>query len=106
MVQQGDLIETAVEAEDLPHPREIVGEYEEIPIEDIFDATFIQEYTDFEDFDEMVASSPSEADSAAELELVPDGTWDTFVAETTMFADEEDMVFTARDHWVEEQLGL
>jgi len=37
---------------------------------------------------------------------VPDGTWDEFVAETTTFADEEDGVFAARDHWVETQLGL
>lgn len=106
MVRESDLAEAAAEAEDLPHPRDIIGEHEEIPIEDIFDDTFMQEYTDFEDFDEMVAASPSEADSAAELELVPDGTWDTFVTETTTFADEEDMVFAARDHWVEAQLGL
>ncbi|WP_254274436.1 hypothetical protein [Haloarcula marina] len=106
MVRESDLAEAAAEAEDLPHPRDIVGEHEEIPIEDIFDEAFMREYTDFEDFDAMVAASPSEANSAAELELVPDGTWDEFVAETTAFADEESMVFAARDHWVETQLNL
>lgn len=106
MVQTSDLAEAAAEADDLPHPRDIVGEHEEIPITDIFDEAFVQEFTDFESFDEMVAASPSEAGSAADLELVPDGTWDEFVAETTTFADEEELVFAARDHWVETQLGL
>jgi hypothetical protein len=106
MARPNDLAEAAAEADDLPHPRDIVGEHEEIPIQDIFDETFVQATTDFQNFDELVAASPSDADSAAELELVPDGTWDEFVAETTTFADEEEMVFAARDHWVETQLGL
>ncbi|KOX95457.1 MULTISPECIES: hypothetical protein [Halorubrum] len=106
MVQPSNLAERAAEADELPNPRDIVGEHEEIPVTDIFDEAFIQANTDFGDFDQMVAASPSEADSAADLELVPDGTWDEFVAETTVFADEEEMVFAARDHWVETQLGL
>lgn len=106
MVRENDLAQAAAEADDLPNPRDIVGEHEEIPIEDIFDETFVQANTDFESFDELVAASPSEATSAADLELVPDGTWDAFVAESTTFADEEEMVFAARDHWVETQLGL
>jgi hypothetical protein len=106
MALNNTLAEAAAKADDLPNPHDIVGKHEEIPIEEIFDETFVQANTDFENFDEMVAASPSEADSAENLELVPDGTWDAFVAETTTFADEEEMVFAARDHWVETQLGL
>lgn len=106
MAQENDLAEAAAEADSLPNPRDIVGEHEEIPIEDIFDEMFVQANTDFENFDEMVAASPSEAESAADLELVPDGTWDAFIAESTAFTDEEEMVFAARDHWVETQLEL
>ena len=106
MAQQFDLEVAAEEAEDLPDPREIVSKDEEIPIEDLFDEDFMQENTDFETFDEMVAASPSDATSADDLELVPDGEWDEFVAETTVFDDEEEMVFAVRDHWVAEKLGL
>lgn len=106
MVRESDLAEVAAEAEGLPHPHDIVGEHEEIPITDIFNEAFVDEHTDFDSFDQMVAASPSDAESAAGLKLVPDGTWDEFVAETTTFADEEEMVFAARDHWVETQLGL
>jgi len=106
MGKQSSLVEATAESNDLPNPRDIVGKHEEIPITEIFDETFMQENTEFEGFDEMVAASPSDADSAEELELVPDGTWDDFVADTTVFSDEEEMVFAARDHWVETQLGL
>jgi hypothetical protein len=106
MVRRSELAEAAADADDLPDPRDVSARHEEIPIADIFDDVFVDEFTDFETFDEMVAASPSDASSAAELKLVPDGTWDEFVAEATVFDDEEEMVFAARDHWVETQLGL
>lgn len=106
MALPDDLKEAAEEADDLPDPRDIVAEDEEIPLEAMFDAEFMADHTDFETFDEMVAASPSEASSAAELELVPSGEWDEFVAETTDFDDEEEMVFAVRDHWVAKVLGL
>jgi hypothetical protein len=106
MVHRSELAEAAADADDLPDPRDVSARHEEIPIADIFDDVFVDEFTDFETFDEMVAASPSDASSAAELELVPDGTWNEFVTEATVFDDEEEMVFAARDHWVETQLGL
>jgi hypothetical protein len=106
MVHPSDMAEAAAEAENLPHPRDIVGEQEEIPIKDIFDEAFMREHTDFETFDEMVAASPSDVESTDDLGLVPDGTWDKFVAETTAFGDEKAFVFAARDHWVRTELGL
>lgn len=106
MAQKADLAEAAAEADDLPHPRDVIGKDEEIPIRDLFDESFMQEYTEFSSFDEMVAASPSDADSADELNLVSDGTWDEFISETTSFDDEEEMVFTVCDHWVATQLDL
>lgn len=79
---------------------------EEIEVTDVFDDAFVREYTEFSSFDEMVRASPSAAESAAELELVPVGTWDEFVADHTLFDDEEELVMEARDHWVAAQLGL
>ncbi|SDN30679.1 hypothetical protein SAMN04487949_0006 [Halogranum gelatinilyticum] len=100
-------VEAAAEAaEDLPTAEEVLAGRDEISITELFSEAFMAEYTDFDTFDEMVAASPSDASSAADLSLVPDGTWDEFVAETTVFADEEEMVLAVRDHWVAEQLGL
>jgi hypothetical protein len=106
MVRESNLTEAAAAREDLPDPRDVVGRDEEIPIRELFDDEFVRAHTAFETFDEMVAASPSPADTADELELIPDGEWDAFVAETTAFADEEELVFAAIDTWVARQLDL
>lgn len=106
MAYASDLAERAESADDLPDPHDIVAEDEEVPIEDLFSDEFVREHTTFESFAEMVAASPSEADSVDELGRVADGEWDAFVAETTDFTDESDMVFSAIDHWVATELGL
>ncbi|WP_410767424.1 hypothetical protein [Haloferax sp. DFSO60] len=100
-------LEAKAEAtDDLPNADDVLADHGEITIGDLFSSEFVTEYTDFETFDEMVEASPSDASSAEGLSLIPDGTWDDFVAENTVFADEEAMVLAARDYWVAEQLGL
>lgn len=106
MAQQDELMKAAEQTEDLPDPDDVVGADEEIPVREIFDDEFVGEKTDFDDFDEMVAASPSEATSADDLERVGSGEWDDFVAEHTVFEDEEEFVFAGRDHWVATKLGL
>ena len=106
MPNESELRRAAETAEDLPDPYSIVGREEEVPLREIFDEAFVRKNTDFETFDEMVAASPSDAANADELGKVGDGEWDAFVAETTIFEDEEAFVFAARDHWVAARLGL
>jgi len=106
MARDAELRRAAETAEELPDPRSVVGRDEEIPLREVFDPPFVREHTDFETFDDMVAASPSDATSADDLGKIGDGEWDAFVAETTVFEDEEAFVFAARDHWVEVQLGL
>ena len=79
---------------------------EDIEISDFFGDRFIQKSTDFNSFNEMVHASPSEADSAANLDFVSVGTWDEFVQEHTIFTDEEEFIVEARDQWVADQLDL
>ena len=76
------------------------------PIDEVFDEAVVREHNDVDNFDEMVAASPSDATTADELGTVGDGDWDAFIAETTAFEDEEAFVFAARDYWVAVQLGL
>ncbi|WP_248910136.1 hypothetical protein [Halocatena marina] len=100
-------LETAAEsAETLPSAEEALDEHDEIPLTELFSDEFLTEYTDFDTFDGMVAASPSPATSADELELVPGDEWNAFVAETTDFEDEREMLFAVRDYWVASQLGL
>jgi len=106
MSEEQDLADAASEATNLPDPRDVMKEDEEVPIREIFNERFLKERTEFETFDEMVAESPSDATSADDLGLVRDGDWDAFVAETTDFESEQKFVFAARDHWVATRLNL
>ncbi|WP_408960215.1 hypothetical protein [Natrinema sp. 74] len=106
MVLERDLEEVAAKQDDLPDVGDVYDEDEEIAIADVFDREFVTERTDFESFDELVAKSPSEAGSGVELETIPHGEWDEFVAEQTDFDTEEAFVLAARDHWVAKQLDL
>jgi hypothetical protein len=106
MVRDTDLESTVASADDVPEASDVHDIGSDIPIDEMFDEAFMAEYTQFDDFEEMVAASPSDASSAAELQQVPTGAWDEFVAETTVFADDEEMVLAARDHWVAKKLDL
>lgn len=106
MMLEADLEEAAERREDLPDADEVYDRDEAIPVIELFVATFVQGRTEFKSFDEMVAASPTDADSAEELETVLHGEWDEFVAETTDFEDEKELVMAARDHWVAKKLDL
>ncbi|OVE84069.1 hypothetical protein [Natronolimnobius baerhuensis] len=106
MVLETDLEETAAKQDDLPNAEDVYDRNEEIPLTDVFDDDFVAKRTEFKSFDELVAASPDDVGSAAELETVTDGEWDEFVAERTEFADEEELVMAARDHWVAKKLEL
>ncbi|WP_200531088.1 hypothetical protein [Halorubrum sp. LN27] len=106
MVLQGDLEDVAASHDDLPDAEEVYDRDEPIPLTEVFDDEFVGEHTAFETFDDLVAASPSDAASAAELDYVADGDWDEFVAEETEFDDEEAFVTAGRDHWVATRLGL
>lgn len=106
MALETDIEETAERSEDLPEADEVYDRDESIPLADLFDEQFVRERTRFESFDEMVAASPSDADSADDLGTVRHGEWDDFVAEATDFADEEELVMAARDNWVAKRLDL
>ncbi|WP_436348314.1 hypothetical protein [Natronorubrum sp. FCH18a] len=106
MVLETDIEDVAAQRDDLPTAGDAYDTDEEIPVTDLFAESFIQERTEFDSFDEMVAASPSDADTTDELETVPHGVWDEFVAETTAFEDEQSFVMAARDHWVATKLDL
>ena len=106
MTLQDDLSERPESAAELRERAAGAPRSGEIDVADVFDDAFVSEHTEFGTFDGLVAASPSPAESAAELELVPDGAWDAFIADHTDFDDEEAMVMAARDHWVATQLDI
>ncbi|WP_247004682.1 hypothetical protein [Halosolutus gelatinilyticus] len=106
MARETDLEAIAAQRDDLPDASDVYDEDETIPITEVFDERFVRERTRYDSFDELVLASPSDADSAADLETVPHGEWHEFIAETTDFEDEEEFVLAGRDHWVAKRLEL
>jgi hypothetical protein len=106
MVLETDIESAAAKRDNLSNADEVYDRGEDILLDDLFDDAFVRARTQFDSFDELVAASPSDAGSAAELETVPDGEWDEFVAETTEFEYEKEFVLAARDHWVAKRLDL
>lgn len=106
MVLETDIEAAAEQRDSLPEASDVYDPNEELSATDMFDTAFVQSYTEFESFDEMVAASPSDASSADELDTVPHREWDEFVADTTDFDDEKSLVMAARDHWVAKRLDL
>lgn len=106
MVLEDDLEKRPESPEKLRAQAEKAPRSEDIALGDVFDEEFVAANTDFATLDELVAASPSPAESAAELGTVPLGEWDEFVAKYTVFADEEELVMEARDYWVAKQLDI
>lgn len=106
MVHGTDLEAAAADADSLPNAEDVFDVDEDVPVSEVFDDAFVAEYTDFDSFDELVAASPSDADTGADLEYVGQGEWDEFVAENTDFENESELVLAARDYWVGTRLDL
>ncbi|SFS88564.1 hypothetical protein [Halostagnicola kamekurae] len=106
MVLEIGLEDAAAKRDDLPAADEVYDTDESIPLAEVFDDAFVAARTQFDTFDDLVAASPSDADSADALETVGYGEWDEFVAETTDFADGDEFVMAGRDHWVAKRLDL
>ncbi len=106
MVLDPDIETVAEQRDTLPEAGNVYDHDETLLVTDLFDTAFVRARTEFESFDEMVAASPSDADSADELERIHHGEWDEFVAETSDFENEKGLVMAARDYWVAKRLNL
>lgn len=106
MVLEDDLSKRSESADELRSRAADAPRSDEIDVTDVISDAFVAANTSFDTFDELVAASPADAETAAELGAVPRGSWDAFIAEHTVFADETEFVIEARDHWVGEQLNI
>lgn len=77
-----------------------------VPLRELLDSRFVNEYTDFESFDEMVARSGWEIDSHEDLEAIPERELDIFVRKHSVFSSCEEMIQIAGKEWVATQLGV
>ncbi len=98
-----DLMDDLEELED--DLEEFEGEHD-VPLTEMFTEEFMQTYTDFESIEAFFGESPWEVESQEDLEAIPDGEADKYVAEHTAFDTSDEMLSAAGNEWTKRQLGL
>jgi len=94
-----DLKELAENAEELDGKNEV-------PLIELFNPSFIRKYTDFESLEEFFEESTWTVESEEDLEEIPDGPFNEYVDEHTVFSDQDEMINKAGEEWTADQLGL
>ncbi len=77
-----------------------------MPLSELFNPSFMKEYTDFESLEEFFQESPWTVESEEDLEQIPDGPFNEYVSEHTVFSDQDEMMGKAGEEWTADQLGL
>ena len=83
---------------------ELEGEYT-IPLTSYFTPSFMREYTDFESLEDFSRESPWTVESQKDINEIPDGPFNEYVDEHTVFSDQDEMMEKA-DEVLTEELTL
>ncbi|WP_137290881.1 hypothetical protein [Natronorubrum halophilum] len=84
---------------------ELDGE-NEIPFDELFTDGFMQQYTDFESFDELLEKSQWNVESEDDFLSIPDDEFDMYIADQTSFNSWEQMYGEAAENYIAKQLGF
>lgn len=74
-----------------------------ISIEDLFCAEFMKEYTDFESFLAFLRAGFG-VGSLADFDAIPDSAFEKYVAKRTAFANWEEMLDRAKNHFIKKHI--
>jgi len=92
--------------EELADRAEELGGENEVALSDLFNPSFMQKHTDFESLEEFFEKSPWTVKSEDDLDEIPDGPFNEYVDEHTVFANQDEMMNKAGEKWTTDQLGL
>ena len=101
-----DFADLERQAEDLERQAEAIGEKPPIPLAELFPNSFLTKYTDFGSLEEMVRASGYKIESQADVDNIPHGEWNAFVARHTRFSSWEQMLQIAAVEWAARKLAL
>lgn len=77
-----------------------------IDIEEMFHENFMQKYTIFLSFQDMLDKSGYEINSNDDFAAIPDEEWDIYIHHTTQFWDWDAMCAQASTDWVSNRLNF
>jgi hypothetical protein len=76
------------------------------PMEDLFPPEFMQSYTDFGTFGELMDASGFKVESQEDFDNLPAQEWKEFISSRTHFEDWQEMLSAAGKEWAARQLKL
>lgn len=72
----------------------------------LFNSKFMQKYTSFSTFDELLKAGNYVVNSKEDFEAIPDNEFDKHISTCTKFDNWKDMLNTATNEYVTKKLGL
>lgn len=84
---------------------ELDGE-NEVPVTELCNLSFMKKHTSYSSFDELLEDGGYEVESAEDFEAIAEDNFDRHIRGNTSFDDWEDMLGTADQAWMANQLGL
>jgi hypothetical protein len=84
---------------------ELDGEHS-IPFEELFPPSFMNEFTEFDNIDQMINKSGYQVQSSEDFENIPDDQWSDFVSGNTQFHNWNEMLNEAVSQWAAKKLGF
>lgn len=85
--------------------QELDGE-NEVGFGELFTDAFMRKYTEFGSIDKFFEESPWAVESEEDFAAIPEADLDDYVDEHTAFPSWEEMLGTAGEQWMVDQLGL
>ena len=101
-----DIDDLVDDLEELGDRAEKLDGENKIPLSELFNPSFMKEYTDFESLEGFFEESPWTVESEEDLDEISDGPFNEYVAEHTVFSDQDEMMKKAGEEWTTDQLGL
>ena len=79
---------------------------EKVTYNELFPSSFLERYTNFISFDDMLAKSGFKIETMEDFANIPAVEWDAFIALNTRFANWEVMQQKAYEEHVQQKLGI
>lgn len=78
----------------------------DVPLPELLTPAFMRRYTDFCSADEMLEKSPFTVETTQDFIDIAEDEWDEFVADRTRFSSWEEMLGSASQDYIADNLGL
>jgi len=92
--------------DDLQRKAEALNGEHQVPFSELFNSDFMHQHTDFESIEALIEAGGFKVETMDDFKAIPDQEWDEHIAQTTMFANWQEMVNEAGAEWAKKQLGI